>query len=182
MNSKHDISCSLDRPQMLADLQENVFYQSSGRLQDDTMAPRTQLLIQLTQTACWKNSAVVLPLKKICKSKVKRACNWGLPLWPNIQAPRLLNCHFQASQWSRGNCNSFLLLPGICDSPLYTGGEVDYHHLSALFVCSGFLLVLSNLFVVTPESGEEKGSPNLFSRKCEGGSSLFCLWVNEDVI
>ena len=99
--------------------------QSSGRLQDDTMAPHTQLLIQLPQTAYWKKQCCSPPSQKICKRKVRRACNWGLLLWPNIQATRLFNCHFQASQWSRGICMTFLLPPGICDSPLHTGGKAD---------------------------------------------------------
>lgn len=69
---------------------------------------------------------------------------------------------------------SFLLLPGICDSPPHTGGEVDYPPFKC-FVCLGFLLFLSDLFVITPYSEEEKGSSNLFYHKREGGSSLFCL-------
>lgn len=39
----------------------------------------------------------------------------------------------------------------------------------------GLLSFLSNLVFVLPGSREEKGSPNLFLHKREGGSSLFCL-------
>lgn len=69
---------------------------------------------------------------------------------------------------------AFLPLPGVCDCPLCTGGEVDYPSFQHSVYLS-FLLFLNNLFAVTPDSREEKGSSNLLCLKCEGGSNLFCL-------
>lgn len=122
--------------------------QSSGRLWDGTRAPCSQLLLQLPPTACCKKQSCS-PAPNICNRKLRRVCHWGLLLCP--KHTRLLNCHFQASQWSSGSCMSLLLLPSICDSPLYPSGNLYFY-----FVSLDFLLVLSNLIATTAIVGRKR--------------------------
>lgn len=121
---------------------------SSGRLWDGTRAPHSQLLLQLPPSACCKTQSCS-PAPNICNRKLRRA-GVCCPT-QNTQITRLLNCHFQASQWSRGSCMSLLLLPGICDSPLYPSGNLYY-----CFVNLDFLLVLSNLIAITAIVGRKR--------------------------
>lgn len=57
---------------------------------------------------------------------------------------------------SRGIGVSFLRLPGIHDCPLCTDGEVDHPLLKCLLACMGLLLVLTNLFVLSPDGGKKR--------------------------
>lgn len=93
--------------------------------------------------------------QNVCVQGVEHL-NWGLRLWPNVQATRLLNCHFQASQWVEGS---------VCHSPGYLAyaiapcapmGRWTNRYWSACFACMGLLLVLTNLFVLSPDGGKKR--------------------------
>lgn len=84
--------------------------------------PTTSCCFSCLQQPAAKKSAVLLP--------TFATGNWGglatgvCCSAQNLQVTRLFNCHFWASQWRRGSWMSLLLLPGLCDSPLYPSGNL----------------------------------------------------------